>query len=487
LPSRDERFFILTNTVAVAAAEILTEKYQFADDMQEVGIARHLERQRAQDVIADRNQNYIVGGGKLLSVDALSTAEAVTRSRSKNGVYGKEYKETLEALKLDCQRLVGEWYRKKTWEYFPIVRHDYDERTGEYYSHGLSVSQMTENALVPMPDNPEEQARRVNERVEEATPRILRALGGVAIGETKIRTISECTDKAESEYQDHVKAGVPNGSYGGYVPEISKLMIRDISLDDYTGDRHEEQIGLPGTYINHFIIQEALRRRGLEAGHMDKTDLHGNQIVAQDDILDFVAHLDEVASEQWCVNIFMGELVEPGLVKNYQGVKGEALVRAKQLKGHSDMVADFVLELSEAGTPKEMAPKLVEDFVRKMLLNMAKHDDTIGEQIFDEKTATGLKEVARLESIGKAQQAFNLMQEVEESAPSGGYCGAGSCGLELLDPNTNDVLGAKKLGFKEKDTIKDTERRCKCGEKTILYDLKQNKKGCTSCGKTAKY
>jgi hypothetical protein len=44
-----------------------------------------------------------------------------------------------------------------------------------------------------------------------------------------------------------------------------------------------------------------------------------------------------------------------------------------------------------------------------------------------------------------------------------------------------------KLGFNAKDTIKDTERRCKCGAKTVYYDLKQAKKGCTTCHKTVKY
>ncbi len=266
-------------------------------------------------------------------------------------------------------------------------------------------------------------------------------------------------------------------------------MIRDIRLEDVTGDSLEEQIGLPGIYINHYVIQKTLERRGVDVSHMDKTQLHGRQLLAQDDLLEFVQLLDKVASEEWCTNIFMGEVVEANYHKDYASIRKEARERQNKLATQAQAVALFVIELAANGTDRHQAPALVEEFVKKMLLKMAQQDPALADQIFDGKTANGLREVAYLESIGRSNEASRLLREVEADAPGGGYCGAGSCGLESILPGSDEEkLVKNKLGFGDsKDVIKDTERRCKCGAKTVYYDIKQGKKGCTTCEKTKAY
>ncbi len=468
---------------------LTTDTYMFVDSIPEIAQARLQERTRAELLLAGRRSQANSGSAEIdlpLPVDALSTANKVLAAAGKFGTDSPEHSELYEGLVLDCQRLVGEWYRKKKPEYFSPIRHTFDAETQDFYSHGLSIRQMTENALTPIGDNPEEEARRINERVEDATPNILRKLGCIAMGTDTIRTISECTDKALNDYKSDMKARRVHRGYRGYVPEIEKAMIRDIRLDPVTGDRYEEQLAVSGIYINHEIILKTLERRGVDAGDIDKTKLHGSQLLVTDGLLDFMRELDRTASEEWCVNIFMGEVVPKGFVKNYETFRGQALQRQTELTELAETVTTFILNLADENYDPRRAPARVEAFVKKKLLKIAKTDTSVAIQMFDRDTAIGLRQVAYLESIGQYGQAFEEMDRVEEMAPGGGFCGAGSCGLESVDIMSDSGRNlAKKLNASSGDTIlKDTERSCKCGSKTIVYAFNKKKvnKYCESCG-----
>lgn len=472
--------------MAETAEMQMVETYTLVDDIQEVSIARHHQKLQAEQLLESRRQEYDKDPSTYLPVDALSTALEVVNAGLTSGEHSDLYKERYKGLVLDCQRLVGEWYRKNKPEYFAPVRHVFDKDTEDFYSHGLSIRQMTDNALTPMADNPEDEARRINERVEESTPHLLRKLGHIAIGKEAIRTISECTDKAIDDYSFDKANGNKHRGYNGYVPEIEKVMIRDITLKKDSMDRYEEQVGIPGIYITHEIIQKALAQKGVEAENMGKTELHGSQMVVKDSLMEFVELLDTVASEEWCTNVFMGEEVPKGFEKNYSTFKQEALIRQKSLKDLSLTTANFVLSLAEEGFDRRKAPGHVEEFVKKLLLDVAKQDVVIAEQMFDKTTAVGLQKVAYLESIGQLDQANQMMQQVEKTAPGGGFCGAGSCGLESVDINSKsgkDLM--KKLNADNKDTlVKDKERACKCGSKSIVYAYNKTKvnKYCEGCG-----
>lgn len=473
-------------SMAALATPLQTETYQLIDDIPEVREARLAERSAAEILLEQRREDYQLTGELTYEpVDALSTAQNVLTVRSIYGKNSEQYDESYTGLLLDCQRLVGEWYRKKKPEYFAPVRHVFDESKEEFFSHGLSIRQMTENALTPIADNPEEEARRINERVEDATPQIVRNLGKIALGIQAIRTISECTDKAVEDYTLDQQLGRKHQGYNGYVPEIQKLMIRDIRLDPESSDRFEEQIGIPGTYITHEIVQMTLDRKGVHVSDKDKTALHGAQIIAGDDLMDFVAELDQVASEQWCTTVFMGEEVAPGHPKNYETFRQEALQRQEELKGWAETVALFVLDLAEHDFDKTKAPAHVEEFVKDILLNLAKKDQTIAQQMFDQQTADRLKAVVCLENQGRFAEAQLLWEETRDQAPGGGFCGAGSCGLEgVVSGSKEEAELRKKLNAESGDTIvKDKERACRCGKKSIVYAYNKNKvtKYCESC------
>lgn len=457
--------------------------YQFVDDIPELATAREQERLAAHTLLDSRRAQWQANPESTqvpLPIDALSTARSVLKVADEYGRISSEYIERREGLALDCQRLVAEWYRKKKPEYFPAVRHTFDAKTEEFFSHGLSIRQMTENAITPFVDDPEEEHRRLNERVEDATPQLVRGLGITAVA---IRTISECTDKAISDYEFDMKHGHKHGGYRGYVPEIQKVMIRDIRPDLNTNDRFEEQIGLPGTYITHEIIQMALGHAGVDASQKGKTELHGSQLLVADDLLEFAELLDTVASQEWCVNIFMGEVVPDGFVKDYTNFRSEALHRQASLKDIADSVANFVLCLAEDEIDGLEAPAMVEEFVKLQLLELAKGDYRVAEQMFDTATATGLQEVAYLESIGQYEQAFERMGQVEQAAPGGGFCGAGSCGIVGVSELSAEAGKARELGL-GKGLMFDTIRKCpNCNTRKVYYDSKANK-ACLGCTKT---
>ncbi len=464
-----------------------THAYRSVEAFPEIAVARQELRNQAWALVGLREEQLARGEEVMvpLVVDALSTAEQVIEAGNLYGKKSRDYQEKFAGLELDCLRLVAEWYRKKRPEYFPPSRHFFDAETGDFYSHGLSIRQMTENALRPIEDDPEEVERRVNEKVENETPQLFRKLGSFALHQVGIRTISECTDKAINDYQQDILTGARHRGYNGYVPEIEKVMIRDMRFDENSGDRWEEQVGLPGIYITHYVIQEALRRRDFEAGKQDKTALHGTQLLVTDDLIEFVELLDIVAGEEWCANIFMGEKVPDDHHKNYAAFRREAIERQEGLKDMASTVATFIVDIALDGVTRRTAPLLVEEFVKKLLIDLARNDTVLAVEMFDEKTAIGLRDVARLESIGQNQAAFERLLEVERQAPGGGYCTGSNCGLERVDTKSKEGEELiKHLKAQPGDKIvRDKERACKCGQKSIVYayNAKKVNKYCTNC------
>ena len=464
-------------------------EYRLVDDIPEVAEHRQAVREHAESILeTNRARAEADESLELIPVDALSTGRSVLEAKQTHGFNSLEYEERWAGLVQDCDRYVREWYRKLRPEYFEPVRHTFNEKEQAFYSHGLSVQQMTENALVPIAGDSEEEDRRVNEHVEDRTPQIVRNAGAIVVGREVIRTISECTDTAIESYESDMEAGKKHRGYRGYVPEIKKLMVRDLIPDTESNDRFEEQVGLPGVYITHEIIQMALQRRKLNVAHMDKTELHGAQFIAGDDLMmGFVALLDEVAREQWCnENIFMGEEVEPDHTKDYSKFREEALERQRSLKGLAETTATFILDV--AGDPEfdsRKGPAHVEEFVKIQLLDLGKKDRKVAAQMFDEKTADKLQEVVRLEKRGKYEEAYELMEEVRKSAPGGGACGAGSCGLEAIGAAEEKILREKLKATDKDKLVRDKERKCKCGG-SVVYAYSDSKvsKLCEKCDKS---
>lgn len=419
-----------------------------------------------------------------LPVDALGSAVAVREAQSTYGEQSDEARERYAGLRLDCQRLLAEAARKNTYEYFPPLLQKFDAEKGEYFSHGFSILAMTEAGLTPVAE-PEELERRVNERVEEAT---YQAIGRLAVlghalspdseapKPRRIRTISECPDWAIDAYERKSKGG-----YGGYVPEIQKFMIRDVVFDPITGDRYEEQVGVPGKKINGKTIRSVLEARGIaNAAELSKTELQALQLEVDDDPLSFVAQLDIAATTMHETAVFMGEAVSvPG---NYAAVAFAAEHRQAALEDKAADLAGSILGLTDAGIDRWAANGIVAQQVKDILFEIATNDTSQAENMFDQNTARGLQEVQYLRMIGNFEQADSRLEAVEAQAPAPSYCGAGSCGLEKVGTGSDKASAMKEMGLDASKSLKDTERRCpRCSKKEIVYDLKNKVKACTGC------
>lgn len=471
---------IMTDGQYLPVAALSPEVSQAIDDL----------RVESRRVIDDRSLMVAQGRAEEvpLAIDALSTADSVVEARDTYGLESVQFRERRSALELDCLRLVKEWNRKLKPEYFGKLRHHFSQPEEEFYSHGLAVGQMTFNALRPIPESQEEELRRINERVEDKTPVIIQKVGGFALGLVGIRTISECSDKAIEDFKRDQEEGSSHTGYDGMVPEVEKAMIRDIRLDPETGDRIQEQVGVIGKYsITHLVIQEALHRKGIDTSGLDKTGLHSLQLLVDDNLKDFVKLLDQVASEEWCVPIFMGERVDESHPRDYDVFWEEAEQREEDLMGLAEVTASFVIDLAEDGFDRKKAPAHVEEFVKKLLLREAKEDIEVARNAFGDGTVEGILDVLQLEREGKYDAASARMLEVEKAAPGGGYCSGGSCGLESVNLRTEEGKQLKvKLKAEDGDTIvKDKERNCrKCKQKgTVVYayNAKKVNKYCEGC------
>ena len=410
-----------------------------------------------------------------IPVDALGTAHQVVEIKENCGVDSPEYEEMYRGLVLDCEKLLAEAFRKNTWEHFGETEQIYDAQTSEYFAHGVSLTRAVTNGLTPIAEH-EEQARRSNEYIEEET---YRAIGHVGLKDISVQTISECTDWAIRDYKKDSK-----GSHGGYVPDIEKIMLRGVRFGGY-GSRYEEQLGLPGLYITHDVIVTALRE--IEAVSEDieltKTELHGKQFInlSNNSVVGLAKILDGKASEAWDKNIFMGEEVSTDHPKDYAHIAQEAELRRQQLAPKPRELADYLIVLEENGTDHWAAEGIVNAYLKKVLLEVARINPEQAELMFDKATADGFREVAKLQNSGQYREALKLLVQVEKNAPEVSFCGAGSCGLIGVNPHSAEAQKAKELGLKG-DLLHDTDRACpSCHAKKVYYNM-GGSKACIGCG-----
>jgi len=459
-----------------------TSTYHLASSIPELAFEREVAQERARATMHARERQMLYEDKPMQPVDALSSGHRVLAAESP-----ELRKELYGGLVFDCKRLFGEWRSTNIAEYFEPIEHEWDEATEAFFLNGRSTSAATESGLIPTVHH-EENEYRINDYVEEETMRLIRGFGGAALAGTVLRTHQPCADWAIDVYKNGGK------NFGGYVPWIEKRIFRDMKIDPKTGNRSQEQVNLPADYLTDDIIEIALLERNIDTTNMTKNEKHAAGILADDSLMDFVAHLDQVASREWCAEIFMGEVVNDGTVKDYEVFKQQAIERQRELDVHAEMTADFILDLCRDNTDGMKALELVENFVKHILIAKSQHQPEIAVEIFDEKTAIGLQEVdmlLRLNTEASLREAEIRLTQVIQQAPGGGYCGAGSCDLVRARLTGDEADKIKKLGFDPKDTLVDkSDRTCKkCGSKTVVYDLKQAKKGCIkdNCGATKGY
>ncbi len=494
---RNEGIF-LSNMVLGVEYSPVSPEFQAAQFMPDLMEDREIARIEARAILEHNRQ--LLRDGEFdavpIPVDPLSTADLVIEAREKYGKGSIEHKTAEQALELDCHRLLLEAVRAKTWEYFPKSQQEYDPGTGYYYSHGYAIATIVDNGLSPVSEA-EEVDRRLNEAVEERT---YMSIGRRLLGNTvevnpvpeivNVATISPCTNWALQRYKD----GKTDG-FGGYVPSKDRRMIRNVRFDSTLGYREEDQIGASGDYWDDDVISDSLHilDSRLEGVDMDRTYVHGTQMVTNREIgvWDYAELFDILASKKHGVTIFMGELVEDGHPRDYEAAKLEAARRQAETLAASQSLAGDILVLAESGIDHWAANAFVEELVKKEMLTICEAEPEKAAEMFDEATVDGLKEVQRLISIGDDVAAQLLRKQVEFNAPRPEFCGAGSCGLESVDPNSAEGKELyKKVGAEEGDIVlRDVVRACdECGKKGgVIYAFVRRKEDTQGKSKVNKY
>lgn len=439
-----------------------------------------------------------------LDIDPLGTAARVVKAKKIYGENSLEYKKARNSLEVDCRRLFAEAWRKNSWEYFEPLEQPFDADRDCYTFMGRSLTEMVADGVTPLAEA-EERTIRLHEFVEEKTAVAAQRLGAISLKRAiedrsllagkpaepaiTINTINECPDWAIENY----KAGRTD-MHGGYNPKKETMMVRSMRIKN--GIRYQEQLAVPvrgkngECYFTRAVIIETMRRMGVinETRQLSKTEVRATQMINMggEGVLHIVKKLDDVASELSGETIFLGEKVSADHPRDYASIPAEARERQEKLKADGTALADKLIDLEENQTDHFVANGIVSAFVTNRLLQKVKTDVKQAEIAFDSETASLVREYQARVARGELIQAQLTWANVEATAPPASFCGAGSCGLEGVDPQSKEGKAAMQLGLKannSKELLKDKERACPgCKKKTIYYDL-VGSKACISCNK----
>lgn len=483
----------------------INEVFISADAVPEIAFRRRRVAQEAQRILAYNSQ--LLHNGRASEVpaasDPLGTAEQVVEARDEFGVDSPEHRRTYKGAVLDNTRLSGEAItkNKKGGSYFERVRRQFVSDDEGHSAHGLSISRMTRNGLSPLLGK-EDQARRVNEHVEEDGTYVpigsmiarhglrdfvellpIKIESEIPKLTVQVTTVSECSDEAIAEYVAN-----PNGSHGGMRPGMKAIALRRTHFEDNSGDREDESLIIDGRFITHEVIQAFLVHEGVvESGkQLSKTEVLGTQLVSVNDgsILNFARRLDDFAGTWHGKRFFFGQEVPDDHPRNYGDAIDEAEVRDQQLGSLPVELTDFQIELVDKGTSGEVAEALINKLLKDKFMKVVKQNPELAAVVFDEATAKGLTHVAELEAQGRPEEARLYAQEVYDNAPDVSYCTGGNCPeLENVDPHSGIDRLLEDLGLHGKK-VRNKVAPCKnCGEKQLHHDYHGNT-ACTACKST---
>ncbi len=432
-------------------------------------------QKKAQNILNEREQKLVFGQGNdvPLAINVLSTVQKYLyedNSSKKESYY--------QAIEQDSSRLLLEAMRKNSWEYYPPVYEEYDLTKNDLKANEIYLNEVLVNGLSPWAHK-EEQAIRIQEFIEHQINLEIINLLPEDDSEVILLSIKECPDYVIDEYNN---TNDLENSYGGYVPEVEKMVIQLTKLSK--NGASIEQIGLPGKNINHHTIIQFLNEKQILCNSdLSKMELRQKQFIIRNPsitILDIVAQLDEYSSQKLAKNVFLGEVIKAREEKNYSKAVEQSISRQKTIETKVKNISHFLIDLCEQELDPIVAENELIKYLKKILFeHVLEHNDQ-AKTIFDERTAHNISIINNLIIDQKNDQALSLIKSTFRSAPRVGFCGAGSCGLIAINQFSQEAKVVHGLGLKG-EVIKDTVRVCVfCGKKNIFYDSGGNK-ACASC------
>lgn len=406
-----------------------------------------------------------------LPVDVLSTSK---KYLEEDDLSKKEI--LLEAVNEDNARLLAEAMRKSSWEYFPEIFERYNQDQNDLEINGIFLNETLFNGLSPFAHK-EEQQIRVLEFVEHQIHlEIINKLrDNKNYEEVNIVTIKECPEYILEEYsQNHLP-----GKYGGYVPEINKLVIQKARIN--ADGVYLEHIALPGIFFDHQSILEYLNLSGLKLdNNCTRLELRSKQFILDEhnSLLDIAKDLDEHVAKKNNLNIFLGEVASSP--KDYSIVQQEAQFRQRESKEEVLELSRFLINLAKEDVDSGVAAYRLGQFLKKMLFSYVQENIAQADVIFDKPTQNLLILAEQLSQRGIIESSQKIVQKAFNRAPPAVFCGAGTCGIVAVNQFSKEAKAVKGLGLKG-EVIKDTIRTCpKCKNSEVYYDSKGNK-ACAKC------
>jgi hypothetical protein len=419
-----------------------------------------------------------------IAIDALGSA----RKAAEYKVGTPEYESLFTGLVDDCDRLLAEVRRKNGWELFPPVIMQFSPETGELYAYGYPMRKTLKGGLSPFIAYEEEEDRRVNDVVENATDEHEMAHGEY----DRAYKLSMCANWAIEKYE---KGGT---GLGGYVPPIEKFMIQGRRFDREKNQLIKWQLAIPGKLFTEKMVSRLLERIGAaeEGQELSKTQIHDTYILAhsQDipDEIAFAKMLDDMAMEEHGYPVFLGERVTSEADRRYEDIPAEAMAREAERETQKYELADFVMGLYRKGIDARMAELIVMEHVDEMIKEEVSGDPELAAMIYDKRTADGIQKALDLDAEGRTKEAAEVRMRTLADAPDLEVCDGGvgdTCGLERVDRSTAEGKAlAERLKAEPGDTIIiDKVRRCEnpqCGARALAYafNAKKVNKLCQNCG-----
>lgn len=471
-------------------------------------------RQQADEEAAAIYEGYMrsVRQGEVLGVpldsDSLSAGERALEARRQHGQDSAEFLTIRQGVVVNFQRYLAEAWSKLGSEYFLPLWQPYDQRQHDYVSYGVAITPMMARGITPLAE-PEQVPLRNAEYRENATNlrlgQLVMSAAGVELagqstqqlalprelrdGPVSAFTISECPEYIVERYRRDEQLGIQR-TYSGYAPQVEKIMLRCTTIDGWSGGRFVEQMGVAGDLYGHDTIVSYLEQRGaiIEGTVPTKTEVLGMQLVTNDQrgVIGMVQDLDAIASAKLGRPVFLGRLAEAATERDYASIPSLAAERQRRQMADAEKLADYSMELAEAGIEHAIGNKMVDELMKVLMHEAAKHDPEMAAMAFDEKTAQTYREAQTARQTGNNDMARIKEEEAMRNAPEPDGC-SGACEVRNVDAESGEGQHlASLLKAKNGDRIAVDEsktRRCKCGGKiAYAYSMVKVNKLCLDCG-----
>ncbi len=355
----------------------------------------------------------------LLPIDVMSSTRNKFEVESALGNGSLDYLIAEDLQEQDSMRLIDEVVNAKTFRLRDSIFQSFDYESRDYTTSGKSHREMVKRGLSPYCNEEERVIRQIEFTEEEICASVQEEFETNGLS---LINIKECPNWAKEAYQKG------ESNTGGYVPSENKFVIQTFKFVE--GGRIYQQASIPGNIISHEDILDLLGELSGKQIEGDVLDVRRMFFGSDLDIKEIIELLDRKASERVGENIYLGEI---SIEQDYDNIEKFNNINSDQLK---DLTKKVVIKLDQMH--KEKLNPLIASTVL---------DSYLSDIIFND-----YKKVTKIigGTFGVLISESILMNENmnRDNLPRLEYCGAGSCGINIVDQLSKSAISAKESGLK---------------------------------------